>query len=125
PLKHLPAREDYATVSIAQMQTNSPLPPKTGYESEIAGLEDEYDWDQDGEIGLNLQLDKPTSGWRDAIQRDWNEVPTTYVADGLFDFTVPGRFDHEETVYHVSNPLLDQESVAQKDSPLMRMKRID
>lgn len=127
PLKHLPPRDEYSTMSIGQMQSNedTALPPKTGYEDMIADLFDEYDWDKDGSIGLNLQLDKPTTGWRDAIQRDWNEVPTTYVADGLFDFTVPAIFDNEETVYDASVALLDQESTALQESPRMRLVRID
>lgn len=123
PSSYLPPRDQYSSLSIGNMQANNPLPPKDNPpQIETGG---DWDVDGDGKIGINLQLDKPTSGWRDAIQRDWNEVPTTYIADGMSDFTVPANFDNEETVYDVSTSILDQVSVAMPTGNNIRFVRID
>lgn len=123
PAEYLPPRDKYATMSVGNMQSSKPLPTKNNLpQVEIGG---DWDVDGDGAIGINLRLDKPVPGWRDAIQRDWNEVPTTHIADGMRDFTVPALFDNEETVYAVSNALLDQKSTALNGSNTIRFVRIE
>lgn len=123
PAEYLPPRDKYATMSVGNMQSSKPLPTKNNLpQVEIGG---DWDVDGDGAIGINLRLDKPVPGWRDAIQRDWNEVPTTHIADGMRDFTVPALFDNEETVYAVSNALLDQKSTAINGSNTIRFVRIE
>lgn len=122
PTSYLPARADYSTSTIGSVSTANPLPPKETPPAFESG--DDWDIDDDGAFGIRLMLDKPGTGWRDAIQRDWNEVPTTHVADGVQDFTVVAQFDNEETVYGASNPLLDQKSQAQSKGNSIRFVKV-
>lgn len=128
-LDFLPDRADYSTMTIGQIQTANPLPKAlenipSGHPTPEAGKHTLWDWDQDGKIGLRLQLDKPVPGWRDALQRDWNQIPTTHVPDGSVDFTVVAEFDNEEQVYEVSNNLLRVGSVPASSGHTWRFVKV-
>lgn len=129
-LDFLPDRADYSTMSIGEIQTANPLPEKlseipSGHAPPEEGEHTLWDWDRDGKIGLNLQLDKPGVGWRDAIQRDWNQIPTTYVPDGSVDFTVVAQFDNEEEVYAAEPAFLKVGSEPKNSGHSWRFVKVD
>lgn len=128
-LDFLPDRSDYSTMTVGQIQQANPLPESveeipSGDAPPKANEYTLWDWDEDGKIGLNLQLDRPMPGWRDSIQRDWNQVPPARIADGSVDFTVPAQFDNEEALYDASASLLDQVSTPAQTGHTFRFVKV-
>lgn len=129
-ISFLPDRADYATATIGDLHAAKPLPENSDkIPAEDAQPEEDvhtpWDWDEDGKVGLNLQLDKPVVGWRDAIQRDWNEIPATQIPDGSEDFTVVAKFDNEEQVYDASNAMLKVGSEPASSGHTWRFVKVD
>jgi hypothetical protein len=63
------------------------------------------DPDGDGFPGISFQLSGLVSGVRDSVQRVWKAyatLPGTPVVAGSLQFSVPGAFDVQENVLHVS-----------------------
>ena len=102
---YYPPREQYATTTIPSIQASQPLPAQ----GTSGG---DHDWDSDGREGVTLDITSPTLGWRACAQRDWNHFGPARIPDGAQDFIVPADFDNEESVFGVSDPLLNQVSQA-------------
>lgn len=118
PLDRYPARDTYATMTIAQIKAERPLPPKG------TPVSPENDWDGNDVPGLELNVDTPMQGTRDTAQRDWNEFGPALLPDGLSDFTVEARFDNEELIYKTSHGLLNRLSTPLKAGITVRFVKI-
>jgi len=62
------------------------------------------DPDGDGLAGISLQIAGIVTGVRDSVQRDWKQYATTStpVTAAALTFDVPGAFDLQENILHVS-----------------------
>jgi hypothetical protein len=87
--------------TIAQMQTENPLPSKA-----MADLAE--DWDGDGQKGIAWEVSTLVNGTRHSVQRDWtrwfsaNGYMVTAAADFASDLVVRADFGNEEIVYAIS-----------------------
>jgi hypothetical protein len=77
--------------------------PINGNDS-LASVPGATDPDGDGFAGIGLQITGIVTGVRDSAQRDWKQYATTStpVAAAALTFDVPGAFDLQENILHVS-----------------------
>jgi hypothetical protein len=100
---YLPA--DFTT--LPALSTLPALPsvsdPINGNDS-LAAVPGATDPDGDGFAGIALQITGIVTGVRDSAQRDWKQYATTGtpVAAAALTFDVPGTFDLQENILHVS-----------------------
>jgi hypothetical protein len=104
------ATETYLPSDFSTVPLLSSLPalpsvsdPINGDDS-LAAVPGATDPDGDGFAGIALQITGIVTGIRDSAQRDWKEYATTGtpVAAAALTFDVPGTFDLQENILHVS-----------------------
>ncbi|HEY3817838.1 MAG TPA: hypothetical protein VGL81_11730 [Polyangiaceae bacterium] len=104
------ALETYLPADFSTMPALTSLPalpsvsdPVDGDDS-LAAVAGTTDPDGDGFAGLGFQITGIVTGVRDSAQRDWKQYATTGtpVPAAALTFDVPGAFDLQENILHVS-----------------------
>jgi hypothetical protein len=104
------AVETYLPADFSTMPALASLPPLPSVSDPINGndslsaVSGATDPDGDGFAGIALQITGIVTGIRDSVQRDWKQYATTDtpVAAAALTFDVPGAFDLQENILHVS-----------------------
>jgi hypothetical protein len=99
--------ESFLPTDFSTAPPLSSLPPLPSVSDPVNGPDDPpgaTDPDGDGFDGIALQITGIVTGVRDSAQRDWKEYATTStpVPAAALQFDVPGAFDLQENILHVS-----------------------
>lgn len=101
------AEESFLPADFTTKPALSTLPALPTVSDPINGPDDAQgatDPDGDGFLGMSFQITGIVTGVRDSIQREWKEYATTGspVPAAALSLTVPGGFDLQESILHVS-----------------------
>jgi hypothetical protein len=100
--------DSFLPADFSTLPPLSSLPPLPTVSDPINGPDDAQgatDPDGDGFLGMAFQITGIVTGVRDSIQREWKAYATTAgssVQASAIEFTMPGAFDLQESILHVS-----------------------